>query len=221
MMASSVSRILTRLLLVAGGALCACLPATAATVSLGGILGSKAVLLVDGQRRVLAVGESSPEGVKLLEVSRDVVRVEMHGQARELRLGGAVGGVMNTPAGVELRIPAVSHGHYVVTGLINGQPVEMMVDSGASLVSMTAATARRLNIPYHLKGEKSQSMTANGLVNTYLVTLDSVKVGPIELSFVQGSVRESNDASPILLGMSFLGQLQVEQQNQVMVLRRK
>lgn len=214
-------RILARLL-PAGVLLLATAPAFAASVSLGGILGGKAVLVVDGQRRVLAAGESSPEGVRMLEVGRDVVVVELDGQRKQLRLGGgAVGGALDTPGGVELRISAVAHGHFVVTGLINGQPAEMLVDSGASMVSMTAATARRLNIPYLLKGEKSHSMTANGPVTTYVVTLDSVKVGPIELRYVQGSVRESNDDSPILLGMSFLGQLQVEQQNQVMVLRKK
>lgn len=215
-------RILARLLLVGGVALASAAPAFAAVVSLGGILGSKAVLVVDGQRRVLAAGESSPEGVRVLEVDRDVVAVELNGQRKELRLGGgAVGGALSSPDAVELRIPAGAGGHYFVTGLINGQPVEFVVDSGATSVAMTAAMARRLNIPYLAKGRPGQIMTANGLIRAHAVTLDSVKVGAIELRYVEGNVRESNDSSPILLGMSFLGQLQVEQQNQVMVLRKK
>jgi aspartyl protease family protein len=107
-------------------------------------------------------------------------------------------------------------GHYLANGHINGEPVEFLVDTGATYLGIPAQVARRLQLS---KGVESSSHTAAGVVRTYLVTLDSVNLGSITRHGVRASIIPDMPGESVLLGMSFLRDLEIVQQGSTMTLR--
>ena len=199
------------------------LPLVAAgqSVSLAGQMGSKALLVIDGQTQTLAVGETA-RGVKLLQLSADTALVERAGAQSTLRLGAApsrVGGARMGTGGREIVIPAGPGGHFVTAGAINGRPVQFMVDTGATLVAMGQSDADRLGLDWRT-GQRVAMQTANGTAPAMLLTLSVVRVGEVELANVQAVVMPM--AMPhVLLGNSFLSRLQMRRDNDVMRLELK
>lgn len=113
------------------------------------------------------------------------------------------------------------HGMYSVAGSVNNQPVNFLVDTGATWVAMNSATARRLGIDFRYKGTQGWVNTANGPAKTYKVMLDRVRVGEIELSNVEGAVLDGSSPHEILLGMSFLNRVEMQRQGELLLLRKK
>ena len=107
-------------------------------------------------------------------------------------------------------------GHYVTSGRINGQPVEFMVDTGASDVNVPADVARKLNLK---RGAPFQAHTANGVITVYRTHLDSVEVGGIRLHDLEGSINP-HMRGRILLGMEFLRRLDFSQSGRELTLTK-
>jgi aspartyl protease family protein len=108
-------------------------------------------------------------------------------------------------------------GHYVANGLVNGHPVVFLLDTGATDVALPEALADRLGLR-RLGGAVSQ--TANGPVAVWQTRLDRVQLGEILLRDVRASILPSMAArDPILLGMSFLRQLEFVQRGATLTLR--
>jgi aspartyl protease family protein len=105
-------------------------------------------------------------------------------------------------------------GHYIATALINGQPTEVMLDTGATRVSIPEQLADALGLQ---RGRAGQSSTANGMITTYATTLDSVQLGDITLHNVRASINPNGE--DVLLGMSFLKQLEFTQRGDTLILR--
>jgi len=96
-------------------------------------------------------------------------------------------------------------GHYRAEALINGQKVNVLVDTGATGVAISQAVADKLN----LKSVSAiRTNTANGTAVGYLVRLQSVKLGGIEAKNVSASIAPGLQGD-VLLGMSFLGRMDV------------
>ena len=108
-------------------------------------------------------------------------------------------------------------GHYVATGAINGQPVEFMLDTGASDISVPANIAKQLGLK---RGTSQTYQTANGPIISYLTRLDSVSLGPITLHDLRASINPNVDNDEILLGMSFLKHLEFTQRGDTLTLRK-
>ena len=115
---------------------------------------------------------------------------------------------------------ADSRGHFVTTAMINGATVRVLVDTGASLISMSSNDARRLGINYEA-GQRTFSSTANGVVPVYRVKLDTVKVGDITLHNVDGVVHVSDNLPVVLLGNSFLNRMEMKRAGERMVLTKR
>lgn len=210
------------------GVLLACLVAHAAPsraveeVEVVVLFKDKAVVMVDGTRRFLERGVPSPEGVVLISSDSSQAVLEVDGEQGTWKLNQRISTHFNKPiAPAHTRILPDTQGMYTVTGHINGSAVPLVVDTGATLVAMNGLHAKRLGIDYRLEGEKSVAETASGIVDTYVVELDSVRVGDIELRNVLGSVHEGEFPSIILLGMSFLGQLSMQRDGPVLELRKR
>lgn len=191
-------------------------------VSLNGSLGQTAALLViDGQVRMLKIGQEL-DGVKLLEVGDGRAVVGVEGRRLELRLGAAPvaqGGGAAQAGGKLIVLQAGSGGHFMTLGSINGGTVRFMVDTGATAVSLSRADAERLGLRYQ-NGRAIRLQTANGTVNGYLVTLDRVRIGDVEINGVQATVAE-RDMPYVLLGNSFLSRFQMRRENDVLTLERR
>jgi aspartyl protease family protein len=200
-----------------------CGAAVAADVNLNGVIGTKALLVTDGGKpRLLAVGETSPEGVKLISVTGESAVIEMGGKRETLTMGQSArlaGG--SRPAGAQsVTLIANSQGHFVTIGAINGVTVRVLVDTGASLVSMNSTEAKRLGINY-TAGQKAFSSTANGVVPTYRVKIDEVRLGDVMLNNVDGMVHVGDSLPIVLLGMSFLNRMEMKRDGEKMVLIKR
>jgi aspartyl protease family protein len=186
-----------------------------------GLFKDRAVVIIEGSQRVLRVGQTSPEGVKLVAADSESALLEYQGEEVRGMLDGRVSTRSKPPATEEVQIWRNTQGMYATTGSINGLPVSLLVDTGATQVAMNAAQARRLGIDYRVIGRPAAITTASRLEPAWAVTLDSVKVGDIELNNVEGVVLEGAQPQTVLLGMSYLGRLEIRNDGRLLTLQRK
>lgn len=116
----------------------------------------------------------------------------------------------------EVRLERNRYGHYVATGAINGQPVEFMLDTGATDVSIPAPVADKLGLT---RGRTVYYQTANGTITAYQTTLDEIQLGPLRLGPIRASINPNVSDNAILLGMSFLKELDFSQQGNTLTLK--
>ena len=106
-------------------------------------------------------------------------------------------------------------GHYVGTALLNNQPVDFMLDTGATTVAIAASTAEKLGLPV---GRAMQVSTANGTAIAYASRIEQLRLGDIVLSNIPASIVPNLTGTEILLGMSALKQLEFHQQGNQLTL---
>jgi len=121
----------------------------------------------------------------------------------------------------ELILEPDARGQFEVEVEVNGQPVTMLVDTGASYVVLSAETAARIGLRLFDSDYTVRTQTANGIAAAAPVRLGQVAVGPIYLGDVKAFVAAPHALSIDLLGMSFLRRLgSVEQRSGRLVLRQ-
>lgn len=118
---------------------------------------------------------------------------------------------------IEVKLVSNGQGHFVAAGQINGQPVNFMLDTGATDVSIPAGLAERLNLE---KGVPVTLSTANGRSQGYRTRLDQLKLGDIVLHDVRALVAPGLDGEQVLLGMSALKKLEFTQRGGTLLLRQ-
>jgi aspartyl protease family protein len=198
------------------------LPAMAVErVAVVGLFSGRAVLEIDGARRILKVGERSPEGVKLLAADSESALLEVDGKEQRMTLGSHISGAYKARQMAEVQVWPDRRGMYRTTGSINGQTVDFLVDTGATHISMNAAQARRLGIDYRVHGDRGMASTASDVVPVYRVMLDRVQVGDITLRQVSAIVMPGTQPPEVLLGQSFLNRLEMRRESEAMVIREK
>lgn len=202
-----------------------CAGVAAADVNLNGVVGNKALLVVGSAKpRWLAVGESTPDGIKLISISGDTAVVEADGKRQTLKMGESAhlnaGAAAAAAGGSIVKLNPDGRGHFVTVGQINGKTVRFLVDTGASFVSLSSGEAKRLGIDY-LAGERASIATANGVVRSYKVKLDQVRVGDVTLNNVDGMVHADDSLPVVLLGMSFLNRMDMTRDGEQMVLKKR
>jgi len=107
----------------------------------------------------------------------------------------------------EVVIQKAMGGQFATEISVNGEPVGVMVDTGASLIALAYDDAERLGLePENLSYSQPVS-TANGQALAAIVTLDEVAIGPIVRRDVRALVSEDGALSQSLLGMNFIGEL--------------
>ncbi len=190
-------------------------------IQLQGLFGGKAVVSIDGQRRIIAVGETSPEGVKLIAVDSQQATLEIDGKQANYTLGSPISLNFTKAKSVQEKVFADDRGMFMSVGSINGQNVRFLVDTGATTVAMNTTQAKRLGVRYKTEGEVSSASTASGFVKAYRVHLKSVSLGKIKRRNVEAMVIDGQHPGPILLGMSFLSDLKVEKAGNVLLLKSR
>lgn len=96
-------------------------------------------------------------------------------------------------------------GHYRTEALINGEKVNVLIDTGATGVAISKRVADKLQLE---SINAIRTNTANGESIGYMVRLKSVKVGGVEARNVSAMIAPGLDGD-VLLGMSFLGRMDV------------
>lgn len=122
--------------------------------------------------------------------------------------------------GAEITIPRSFDGHYYLTLEVNGNPVRFMVDTGATDIVLSREDAAKSGLDMSRLIFLGQAQTANGLVQTAPVRLETVGIGPLMDRNVRAVVN-GGELHGSLLGMGYLsrfGTIVIE--NGEMVLRR-
>ena len=198
------------------------LPGAAQQVELNvvGLSEGRAVIVdAKGRPKVFRDGDTLPNGARLVRATSESALVELDGKRRALKIGTQVSTATPATGGGRVVLTADSRGHFETLGTINGATVRFLVDTGASMISMSASEARRMGINY-LGGETGYSNTANGVVRVYRVRLDEVKIGDITLNGVDGLVHDSSMPF-VLLGMTFLNRVEMNRQGDTLTLVKR
>jgi aspartyl protease family protein len=180
-------------------------------VALHALFKNKAIVVIDGTRRVLALGEPSPEGVTLIEVDtgEETALLEFNGKRETVKLGVVISGFTQADRG-QVILYSEPNGHFFADGLIDGVPIRFLVDTGATMIAFNSRVARSLNMDYKKIGQASVVQTAAGLVPMYNVKIKTVQIGSITMYNVDAGVIEGAFPSEPLLGMSFLNRLDMK-----------
>jgi aspartyl protease family protein len=105
-------------------------------------------------------------------------------------------------------------GHYSAEALINGERVRVLVDTGATGVAISQHVADRLGLVSH---DAINTHTANGTAVSYLVRLKTVQLGGVVAHDVAATISPGLEGD-VLLGMSFLGRMDVRLYRGVMTI---
>lgn len=194
-------------------------------ISVAALFPGKAVLVVNGGApRTISVGQSTPEGIRLISADSSSAVIEFQGKRQTLTPGGSgrFGGGSATARGGSgtVTLTPDARGHYLTLGQINGGTVQFLVDTGATAIAIPSADARRLGINY-LNGQRGYTETANGKATAYRISLDTVKVGDITLYNVEAVVLEGDGLKIALLGMSFLNRTEMKRDGQTLTLVKR
>ena len=204
-----------------GLAALAAVPVLATDVTVVGLFAGKAVVTINrGAPRILAVGQSAGEGVKLIAVDAKGATLEIDGKRQLLEMGQH----FETPAQAAERTSVTlapdSRGHFIADAQVNGGHMRLMVDTGATMVRISMQDAQRLGIDY-TKGEPGYSIVADGRrVPNFRLKLDSVSIGGLTLYNVDATVGEGG-MSHGLLGMSFLSRTEMRREGQNLTLTKR
>ncbi len=224
-----------RALLLAGSA---CLPGGRLVAGLGGLLlvvppvgaaGAPRVALVGqiGNKALLAIGSSQPRAfaigqsqgpVRLVAFDGSEALVEIDGVRYTLHLGEPWTGPSSGSGPAEVVLKVGTNGHFHAEARINGTPLPVIVDTGASFVAVPVAEARRIGLPY-ADGARVALSTANGNTWGYKIRIDTVSVGNISLHGIDAVVQETLPFT--LLGMSFLSRMTMRRDGDTMTLTRR
>jgi aspartyl protease family protein len=188
--------------------------AGATTVFVTSVGRGEVQLIVNGTViRKLGTGQTTPEGVRLLDIRDGAAILEVDRRQVVLSIGQSTAS--------ELVIPMARDGQFRLTAYINGRPVPAIIDTGATFVSMSARTAASLGIQY-MAGRPGVNHTANGSVTSFHILLPVVQIGDMAVQNVPTSVLESalGKEDVVLVGNSFLRYLQMTREGDTMVLRK-
>jgi aspartyl protease family protein len=181
--------------------------------------GRYAVLAISGGAPITVEVGRTVEGVTVLKADRSSAVIRVHGVTKTLPLvayhestGGGTGEIIT--------LRADGSGHFLASGAVNGAPMRFIVDTGATFLAIDRANAKRIGIDYR-RGTPVQSMTVNGVVRGWRVTLDSVRVGDTTERHVVADVVDNDLLPEGLLGMSYLNRFDMQRQGQTLVLRRR
>jgi aspartyl protease family protein len=154
-------------------------------------------------------------GLVLLGVGTlDQGAVQLLGRAVQSGLDLHLGGADERPTGERPAGPpsnsiiytADQRGHVILDAAVNGIPVRMLVDTGATLVTLTPRDARAAGIAPSELVYNGHVSTANGKARMAPVRLREIRIDQLSIYDVPAAVLDNLDIS--LLGMSFLGRLQ-------------
>ncbi|MDZ4312799.1 MAG: TIGR02281 family clan AA aspartic protease [Cypionkella sp.] len=121
--------------------------------------------------------------------------------------------------GGRVEIPRAPDGHYYLRLAVDGHEMEFMVDTGATGIVLSPDDATAVGIELSSLDYLGQAVTANGVVRTARVSLDSVVLGPFEDEGVTAFVNEAAMQGS-LLGMDYLGRFSIQISGDRMILTR-
>ena len=185
-----------------------------------GLYRDTAVIRSGSSNLMLRVGESTADGMTLLEATPEAAIIEYRGERYTYQLSGRAGARFSAPAEEAVIITRDRTGQYRTRGFINGQLTDLLVDTGASVITMSGVEAERLGLRVGEDAPRAEVVTAQGRTDARRISLDRVQVGSLTSYNVDAIVINGDFPREILLGMSFLSEVDLEESAGVMTLRR-
>ena len=179
--------------------------------------GGAAVILVDGDQKLLKKNKPLSNGIELISVTSEKAFIKINDKIEEYYLDQSKSYTNtkqqsfesdsyfenNQKTNHEISIEKNTTGHFLTSGKINNFPVEFLVDTGASVIGLNKKIAEEIGLNYRA-GRIVNIQTASGSVKAYKINLATVSVGGIVLSNVEAVVNDSLHPEIPLLGMSYL-----------------
>jgi aspartyl protease family protein len=194
-------------------------PAVLAEVEVLGLFTGSALLKIDGQQKLLKVGQQH-KGVSLLEADSFKAVLDVNGERATLGISQHISTNYQQPTHTRVTIPTNEHRQYITSAQINGVATRVLVDTGANILALNSGAARAMGVDYK-RGIPGRVQTAAGVVSAYRVMLESVDVGGIRVNHVEASVLEGAFPDTVLLGMSYLQHVEIRENDGILVLSRK
>ena len=183
------------------------------------LFSNKAMLQINGKNHILKKGQKL-KGVTLLTANGRAATIRFdNGLEKTLGLNQSIQQGYKKPVTNKMTLYANRSGMFMTGGRINGQTTKFMVDTGATYVALSSTEADKLNLEFK-SAPKVKLQTANEVASGWLINLESVKVGEIQVPQVKAVVMEG-DTPHVLLGMSFLQHLKMERNGTAMTLEQK
>ena len=157
--------------------------------------------------------------VQLCAAQPTAATLEIMGETRTVPPSQTISTQFEAPREQVVTIVRDARLQYRTGAVINGRRAQVMVDTGANLVALSSAQARQMNIDYS-GGKPSRVQTASGMGDAYAITLDTVSIGGIEVRNVPAMVVKGDYPAMILLGMSYLRHVSMQEKNGVLSLFR-
>ncbi len=192
-------------------------PVWGAEIVVEALLPGIAVMKVDGARITLREGETE-KGLRLIAADAQSALVEISGQEQRLRVSQRISSQFSEPTRRSITIPRNEQMQYRTTAEINGVRLPVIVDTGANIVALNTRDARAVGIKAN-EGIAASVETAGAVVAARRVVLDSVDVGGIRIEAVAATVIAGAQPSVVLLGMSYLQHVELEDRAGVLTLR--
>ena len=187
-------------------------------IDLEGLMPNAAILSIDGERKLLKEGQTH-NGVTLVSAYTNTATLEVEGKQMVLGLSRKVGTNYQPPAAQTVTIQRDQMLQYITTAQINGRQVEVLVDTGANLVAMNENHARRIGLNLE-QATPARVETASGIAKAWTLNLRSVNVGGIKVNNVPATVIEGEFPSHVLLGMTYLRHVKIEDNQGTLTLSR-
>ena len=180
-------------------------------VKLLGLFSQLAIFSSNGDQFALRKGEEKNDvSLQNIELPKGQVTIMHNGRIKNISL-------LNRSGAKKEVIEADENRLYYTYGKINNKDVILLIDTGASHVTMNAVQAKRLNIDYK-KGVQVQSVTASGIHPAYALRLKSVTIGKITVKNIAALVMDGSMPKTILLGMTFLEKIKLYNEGNMMTL---
>ncbi|HSM27448.1 MAG TPA: aspartyl protease family protein [Thioalkalivibrio sp.] len=187
-----------------------------------GVFPDRALVEVDGSRKVLIAGDQGTGGLRLLstDTRRATVWLEIDGVRAEFAAEPTTGARGTPRAKGSARLFLDSRGRYGAPGSINGRAVSFVLDSGRPVLLLPQREAERLRIDTDAAPTVAMQ-TESGVVFGHRVLLDRVQLGDLHVRSVEGWVVPGDDSRYITLGRSFLDRVTRRQEKGAVVLEEK
>lgn len=216
---STVKTVITRLF-ISVCALVSTLPVVAMSsgpekVTVMALMRDTAILMIDGERRVLRAGQTSPEQVTLIRADTSSAVVTINGREETLFSGMVVTPVVSERDNVEadqddsnVVLWQEGDGFFRADGTIDGHEVRFLVDTGANIVALNEETALAAGIDL-AKGRLGVATTASGEARMVRVFIKELKIGNLTAYDVEAGVIYGRFPLEPLLGQSFLSSVKM------------
>lgn len=109
--------------------------------------------------------------------------------------------------GSSVVIPMDERGHFQTDFKINGRKINALIDTGATYVAINKSTATRIGLKVTAPDMKFKVTTANGQASAAAVMINEIAIGKIRVNNVPALVLEDKALNGMLMGMSFLKEL--------------